>query len=334
MRSFALYRFPHQDHYIQIKGKATTLPDLTSLGECSGFVVAPFAVSPDTPIVLINPSDIYINKVDSTSMENEDAPSTITTNSDKTQYLRDFAIFHDRLASGEFTKIVLARTSSAYCSSTPMQLFTRACNLYPRMFIALVSTPYTGTWLAATPEVLLEKASERWRTMALAGTMRVGDIEWSQKNIEEQRIVAQYISRCLGTYADHFSEEGPYAVRAGGLVHLRSDFTFKLKSPSDFGNLVAALHPTPAVCGLPKDDTYKFIIANESINRKYYSGFMGPINIIDNTRLYVTLRCMHIQDNNICTLYAGGGLMKESLAENEWAETEDKMETMKRLLLE
>lgn len=334
MESFALYRFPHQGQYVRIEGSATILPDLSSLDDHSGFVVAPFAIPSENPIVLINPSGIYINKVESMSKENKNIDSTAqTTNNDKAQYLHDFSIFHEKLKSGEFEKIVLARTATIECNSTLMQLFTRTCNLYPRMFIALVSTPYTGTWLTATPEVLIEKAGEQCRTMALAGTMRVGNIEWSQKNIEEQRIVARYISQCISMQTDKFSEEGPYAVRAGGLVHLRSDFIFSLNPQSKIGNIVAALHPTPAVCGLPKDETYRFIIDNESIDRKYYCGFMGPVNIDGSTCLYVTLRCMHMQRNNLCTLYAGGGLLKESNAENEWAETEDKTETIKRCIV-
>ena len=137
-------------------------------------------------------------------------------------------------------------------------------------------------------------------------------------------------TECLEQFTDDFREEGPRTVRAANLVHLRSDFTFKLADNNKIGDLLQALHPTPAVCGLPKREAFKFIVKNEHTPRRYYSGFMGPVAQED-THLYVSLRCMNI-DGDVCHLYAGGGLLKDSVEEQEWLETEAKMETMKKLL--
>jgi len=100
-----------------------------------------------------------------------------------------------------------------------------------------------------------------------------------------------------------------------------------------------ALHPTPAVCGLPKDDAFRFILDNEHTPRQYYSGFMGPLNLPPSTHvlpptsthLYVSLRCMQITSTHY-RMYAGGGLLKDSIEEQEWQETEAKLETMRHLL--
>jgi isochorismate synthase len=220
----------------------------------------------------------------------------------------------------------------------PMDLFYKACALYPRMFIALVETEKSGCWLTATPEILLDGEGQDWRTIALAGTMKLeGDqlngegepLRWSTKNIQEQRIVATYITECLEQFTGDFREEGPRTVRAANLVHLRSDFTFKLENQDHIGDLLQTLHPTPAVCGLPKREAFQFITRNEHSPRRYYSGFMGPLG--QQTHLYVSLRCMNIE-RNVCHLYAGGGLLKDSTEEQEWTETEAKMETMRRLL--
>ena len=115
------------------------------------------------------------------------------------------------------------------------------------------------------------------------------------------------------------------------MVHLRSDFTFMLKEGVSVGELLQALHPTPAVCGLPKRQAYDFIVHNEGHQRRYYSGFAGPLQMADNgTHLYVSLRCMNLRAEE-AVLYAGGGLMADSTEEDEWRETERKMQPMLRL---
>ena len=123
-------------------------------------------------------------------------------------------------------------------------------------------------------------------------------------------------------------------MKAGNLVHLRSDFSFTLDDSLTDGNglgkLVDALHPTPAVCGLPKQEAMEFIIANESIDRRYYSGYCGPWNVGGMTALFVSLRCMELSAHR-SVLYAGGGLLAESSEESEWQETMMKMEAMRRL---
>ena len=221
-----------------------------------------------------------------------------------------------------------------------MELFRRACMFYPRMFISLVSTSKSGVWLTATPEILLEGKDSDWRTIALAGTMKlageqlIGEGEtvcWPTKDIQEQRIVTTYIAECLEQFTGDFREEGPRTVRAANLVHLRSDFTFTLPDSQHLGDLLHTLHPTPAVCGLPKRETFNFIIQNEHTPRRYYSGFMGMLDPEDETHLYVSLRCMNIEGSHY-HLYAGGGLLKDSTEEQEWQETEAKLETMRRCI--
>ncbi|MBO7046479.1 MAG: isochorismate synthase, partial [Prevotella sp.] len=262
--------------------------------------------------------------------------------STKSTYAIDFANYHAQLESGLFRKIVLARCVDEASEEPidPMELFHRACALYPRMFISLVSTSKSGVWLTATPEILLEGKDSDWRTIALAGTMKlageqlIGEGEtvcWPTKDIQEQRIVTTYIAECLEQFTGDFREEGPRTVRAANLVHLRSDFTFSLPDCQHLGDLLHTLHPTPAVCGLPKRETFNFIIQNEHTPRRYYSGFMGMLDPEDETHLYVSLRCMNIEGSHY-HLYAGGGLLKDSTEEQEWQETEAKLETMRRCI--
>lgn len=340
---FAVYRLPHEDYatlVCQTDGEPVELQSCAELNGRRGFVVAPFEVKPGQPILVIRPDEVSRQEIQPSTLHLQSSalnlqPSTL-------HYAIDFANYHAQLTQGSFRKIVLARCADEQTPAAidPMQLFYHACQLYPRMFIALVSTPQSGTWLTATPEILLEGSGREWRTIALAGTMKlVGDqlsgegenVTWTTKNIEEQRIVATYIAECLEQFTDNFREEGPRTVRAADLVHLRSDFTFTLPTNGRIGDLLQSLHPTPAVCGLPKRDAFQFIVSNEHTPRRYYSGFMGPLDIQESTNLYVSLRCMKIEGNRY-HLFAGGGLLKDSTEEQEWQETEAKLETMRRLL--
>lgn len=350
MAAWAYYRLPHADHFIHIQqtsGEPEAHLSCAELNCRQGFVVAPFDIRPDQPILLIRPDAVEAYPLPGkpgisgiSGIPGKSGKSGISSPSPS--YAVDFANYHAQLLSGTFRKIVLARCADETTAApiAPEELFFRACRRYPRMFISLAYTPQTGYWLAATPEILLENDGPQWRTIALAGTMKLeaeqlqgeGEtVTWSTKNIQEQRYVATYLTECLEQFASDFREEGPRTVRAANLVHLRSDFTFSLPDNRHLGDLLMALHPTPAVCGLPKRDAFRFITHNEHTPRRYYSGFMGPIG--PSTHLYVSLRCMNIEGSHY-HLYAGGGLLKDSTLEQEWLETEAKLETMRSLLFD
>lgn len=344
MSAYAIYRLPHEDHATRIQqaeGLPLELHALSELNGKQGFVIAPFEVNDRQPVVLIQGEPERVPLTGCSSAVQEKAVVEEKKKVSSAYYQVDFANYHAQLEADRFRKIVLARCADEPMPDgvTPLDLFYRACERYPRLFISLVDTPQSGCWLTATPEILLDGDGDDWRTIALAGTMKLeGDqlngegetLTWSTKNIQEQRIVATYITECLEQFTGDFKEEGPRTVRAANLVHLRSDFTFKLKPQAPIGDVLQALHPTPAVCGLPKRDTFQFIVKNEHTPRRYYSGFMGPLGQQE-THLYVSLRCMNIEGTT-CHLYAGGGLLKDSVEEQEWQETEAKMETMKRLI--
>lgn len=342
MKIFAQYRQPFSKVYTRIEqneGLPLEFHSCKELNGKSGFVVAPFSVGENQPILLILPDKMETFNVEPSSYV---APDIIREELQRDAYIADFARFHGQLESDIFRKIVLSRCASFQMSGEVdvQQLFLLACQLYPRLFISLISLPDGTYWMMATPEILLEGIGKQWRTIALAGTMQLqGDelqsegeyVRWSTKNIQEQRYVATYIAECLEKFSLDFTEEGPRTVRAANLVHLRSDFTFSLDTNDRVGDLLDVLHPTPAVCGLPKHSTFQFILNNEHTPRMYYSGFMGPLSLKGDTHLYVSLRCMQVQQN-YCRLYAGGGLLKDSQLDSEWSETEAKMQTMRNLI--
>lgn len=367
MTSFALFRLPREEKFtlmVQKEGETENVLSFNELNGKSGFVIAPFDITDKTPLLLIHPdeTDVYasftdvdeqvVNEINECAQNNRhDKSERHESVDERSRYGIDFRNFHSQLSEGKFRKIVLARqTEVTDETNAPFQLFRKACESYPRMYISLFSTPKSGTWLIATPEILLENTEDTWRTIALAGTMKLdgkmmsfdmpaaannnlrsADILWSEKNIQEQRFVATYIMECLEHFSDDIQEIGPKTTRAANLIHLRSDFVFSMAESGILGDLIATLHPTPAVCGLPKNGTKEFIIHNESPSRCYYSGFSGPLMSEMGTHLFVSLRCMQMVEGS-SILYAGGGLLADSCEQQEWEETEAKLETIRKII--
>lgn len=354
---FALYRLPWTDEPIlvmQEEGEPDYLSSLTELNQKRGFLLSPFQLTDTRPAVLIRPDIVAHdweeikpileewNTRHSPSIETclSQNPTTIHESTEKEEkdiYTETFSRFILPLKEKQFRKLVLSRSSIHTLNKdfSPLSAFIRACNSYPRMMISLCHTPSIGTWIGSTPEIILSGHDTNWNTVALAGTMPMqGETmptEWSKKNKEEQAFVGEYIRKTVKKFGSKLTEKGPYTARAGQLVHLRTDFHFCLKDTAHLGNVLQELHPTPAVCGLPKEEAYRFILQTEPHDRLFYSGLIGWIDPEGDTTLYVNLRCMHLVGNT-ATLYAGGGILPDSTADSEWEETQQKMNTMRNIL--
>lgn len=345
--SYAYYRLPYSHTYTKVVAErepCVLLRCLEEIGNEGGFVIAPFACDGSLPIVLLRPDVVHTDVTpvvnaghcDAESAENAghcDAKQPAVTTPDAA-YVEAFDAFHTAICDGQFRKLVLARTKIVGCNDQDAErMFFTACNAYPRLMIMLFSTPHTGTWIIASPEILVEVKERAYHTMALAGTMPYNDgyAEWSDKNKEEQHVVEQYIEHVITPFSVQVVKDGPYTSRAGDLQHLRTDFRFHLKDDVTLGNVVKHLHPTPAVCGQPTDAARQFILSHEGVSRRYYSGFAGPVGLNGETHLYVSLRCAEIKPSQM-VLYAGGGIMPESTCQSEWTETESKMQTVGMIL--
>lgn len=363
---FSLYRRPGVREPVFVTCAPESLVELDDparSAERPGFVIAPFAVDREHPVVVIPEQRravgarqivrlmAVLDEELAARSPDEDAASeadeehaSLKRSKDlrlplavmeRSAYARDFSTFMTALRGGRFEKLVLARrrTRPIPRGTDLVSAFITACRRHPEGFVSLTSTPRTGILLGATPEVLLTKRGECLRTMALAGTMAVppGETppEWSAKCLREQALVARHVRDVVRPAADAFAATGPATVRTGGLVHLRTNFDFTLAPGTDPGALAAALHPTPAVCGLPAREALDFIGKNESAPRGWYSGFLGSVTRVKGRTeldLYVNLRCARIDPAaGTLTLAAGGGLLTDSDEDAEWRETEAKM---------
>jgi isochorismate synthase len=177
--------------------------------------------------------------------------------------------------------------------------------------------------------------------MSLAGTQPaqcdnpLKSAAWTQKEIEEQALVSRYIVDCFKTIRlREYEEHGPKTILAGNLLHLRSDFKVNMRS-TGFANLgsvmLSLLHPTSAVCGMPRKEAQAFLKAYEGFDRSFYSGFLGPVQIEGATSLFVNLRTASFREGQV-VLYAGAGVTEDSDPQKEWEETELKCEIIGKFI--
>ena len=268
--------------------------------------------------------------------ESQDRP----TDRDQETYQDIIAEAVTRIKKGEMEKVVPSRTRSIDLPADFQipSYFQALSKRYPNAFVSLTSVPGVGTWIGATPELLLEVLEHRrFRTISLAGTQKAQQglateaVAWTQKDIEEQALVSRYIINCFKHIRlREFEEHGPKTVVAGNLMHLKTSFEVDMEK-TGFHNLGSTmlnlLHPTSAVCGMPREAAMEFIHEHENHDRGYYSGFLGPVNQKSNTHLYVNLRCMQLQEGS-AILYAGAGVTEDSLPSKEWDETNMKLDTL------
>ena len=235
----------------------------------------------------------------------------------------------------EFQKVVVSRKESVTLEHFDLgTTFTKLVAQYRSAFVYCFYHPKIGTWLGASPEQLLKATANSFETMALAGTQKdtgTATVSWPQKEQEEQQFVTDYIVSKLKDSGAEIQVSQAYSVKAGSLWHIKTDISGDFGPALDLQKAIQLLHPTPAVCGVPKAVSKAFIQANENYNRSFYTGFLGELNRDFVSDLFVNLRCMQIE-NNQAYLYMGCGITKDSDPEKEWKESVNKSMTMKRIL--
>lgn len=305
-----------------------------------GFLFAPFTPTTTAHSVLIRP-DIYCTAA---SLPRLTFAPTVQTkfsalvpklkSTGRSQYQGLVKSIKQFIASGKARKVIAARvlTMPRPEGFNEVKLFTALCSAYAHAFVSLVYTPQYGMWVGASPEVLLTGANNRFTTYSLAGTkantaanLKTG---WGDKEKEEQAIVSRYIGQSVARVTKQPPVvKGPVTATAGNLLHLLTTFTYNNVPADKWPQLVKALHPTPAVAGLPQRAAIQFITSAEPNPRSFYSGYLGPVNLDGRINLFVNLRCMQVFKNKLA-IYVGCGITADSEPAKEWNETGIKSQTL------
>ncbi|WP_420322391.1 isochorismate synthase [Flagellimonas sp.] len=297
-----------------------------------GFVFAPF--DSDEHTVLIQPDEVYVSEIESRVTRPDSEIKLLDEGREVHLKLVEAGI--KAIKKGDLKKVVLSRNIEADCSSNPEEIFTRLLNSYQNAFCYLFHHPKVGIWCGATPETLVQIKEKELRTMSLAATLPVDEFnppKWGSKEIEEQQMVSDYIQKRLVDKLDALHIGQAESVKAGNLWHLKSEITGAISSKTNLKEIVQALHPTPAVCGIPVDAAKKFISNHENYKRSFYTGFLGELNLWNKNEiaLYVNLRCMELLEKK-AVIFVGGGITSASDPEREWIETQNKSKTMLNIL--
>jgi len=293
------------------------------------FIFAPFD-SQDHPSFLLNFNATLLNG----AFEIPPLEAGEETETSKNYYNANCTDAINRLRSKELEKVILSKIKIA--GTPPLNEDKKEgqeSSGVSNFFVYLVYTPEVGCWMGASPELLLSKQNAQYKTVALAGTQKLdkalADIAWKAKDIKEHNIVIDYIESTLKNKDIHFVKSESYTSAAGNVCHIKTDFLFPPSLKID--KALEAIHPSPALSGMPVEDAVKLIKILEQHDREYYCGYLGPIHSDHTFDLYINLRCMKVNDKYF-KLYVGGGLTEDSEVEKEWQETELKAMTLLSVL--
>jgi len=351
---FVSYRLPLQKGIttlVQHRSFPEKLDMKEHLEQKNGFMIVPFSETAQHGSFLLYPDDIFhSDNIDPDYLEhlsrNTHFLSTEKPTDEKisttpsVEFIRQVEEAKQAMMQDKFHKVVLSkiRIENLPQDFQASTFFLQLCDKYPHAFVYIVQLPEVGCWIGATPEPLAVIEEGRVRTVSLAGTQlstgeKIDSYSWSGKETEEQGIVTAYVEQSLQSLKiDNYSLDGPMNYQAANLIHLKTGFEFdQTELGNRLGVFLRTIHPTPSVGGLPKKAAFEFISAHEKHDRAYYTGFLGPLNIENESHLFVNLRCLQLFRKNF-VLYSGAGITAASVAEREWEETDNKMMTMMNVM--
>ncbi|ARV08777.1 isochorismate synthase [Winogradskyella sp. PC-19] len=321
----------------------------------SGFVFSPFNLESSAVILPQNECEHQVLEISNLKVDKSLNSDSKINSSGQSFHINLVNKGIDAIENGELEKVVLSRSEKQPVSEHPITIFKRLFNTYKNAMVYCWYHPKVGLWLGATPELLFKVEGQQLTTISLAGTQPYsveGIPNWTKKELEEQQIVTDFLANQISPYTTNTKISEVETIRAGNLWHLKTRLISRIDSKSELKSIIEALHPTPAVCGFPKEKAKTFILKSEGYNRQFYTGFLGELNFkiaktrntnrrnIENnaysvvktqSNFYVNLRCMQILDNT-ATIYVGGGITRGSVAEKEWEETQNKAKTIGNIL--
>ncbi len=246
----------------------------------------------------------------------------------------------DAIRRGALAKVVLARAVERVAENAPNPVhalhYLRAA--YPTATTFAVRRG-AQTFLGATPEQLARVRRGHVETIALAGTSprhaspaddaRVAAaLRRSAKNADEHAIVVSAIRNALAPLCGALeSKREPYVRILPNVLHLETPIAGDLLSNYTLLDVVAALHPTPAVAGFPQQSALAYLREHEHLDRGWYAGALGWLDARGDGEFVVALRSALIEGSR-ATLFAGCGIVADSQPESEYAESRLKLRVM------
>jgi menaquinone-specific isochorismate synthase len=246
-----------------------------------------------------------------------------------------------RIAAGEFEKIVLARAIdlSADRALHPLTVLNGLRQRFPDCYAFSAANGGGPSFIGASPERLLRVSKGRLETEALAGSVRraagagedaalAAGLLRSEKDRREHRHVIESIIRRLEPLGVRLEfADTPGVRKLANVQHLHTPMSGPLPEGVRLLDLLARLHPTPAVGGSPREAAVAAIPGLEGFPRGLYAGALGWLNARGGGEFFVGLRSALVEGAS-ARVYAGAGIVAGSAPEREWAETELKFQAL------
>ena len=229
------------------------------------------------------------------------------------------------IRSGALDKVVLARTIDVEADAPldPGVLLLALQSRYPTCRAFLLRGA-GGAFLGATPEILCRVEGNQVQADALAGSAppdQADALPRSGKDLREHRWVVDHIVGALDGIASDIRWPDQPRVRAlANVAHLHTPVVAKLSPGCGVAEVAAALHPTPAVGGVPKAAALRFLAEHEGLDRGLYGGLVGWVGE-GGAELAVALRSALVRGRR-ARLFVGSGIVQGSSPDAEWEETE------------
>ncbi len=314
-----------------------TLPELLVWRVGKGLAVAAFAPEEagGEDLVLSRLERVRANfPADYRHPRDEPVPLKLSSSREDFEARVDRAV--EAISAGRLQKVVMARAVEAK-GSQPFSLvdvLARLREQNPRCVTFLFRAPGGVAFLGATPETLCRVEGRVLETEALAGSAPPGqaqELGGRDKERREHQSVVRYILAALQPIAEHVSADAePAILSLKNVVHLRTGIRAQLREGVGPAQVMAALHPTPAVGGFPRDHSLGFLHEHEALDRGWYAGPVGWIGP-SGAHIAVALRSALVRGDR-ARLFVGAGIVQGSSAEAEWRETEIKSLAMLRAL--
>ena len=249
----------------------------------------------------------------------------------------DFKSLKEQLKN-EFKKAVLV-SAERFETTTPLIVRKKAM---ARSILSGIGSPY-GIWdrelaiIGTTPEVLFERNGNALKTIALAGTGRLGEEEILMNSVKdrfEHDVVIQNIMEELFDYSESVEHDATQTCSFAKMIHLKTPIKANLKPNVSNLDIINSLSPTAALGGYPKQEAKKFLQSTqyyEQFPKRFFGSVLG-INHGDTHRALVMIRNIQLNDDHII-IETGAGIIKESILENEINEINLKRTSVKELLL-
>lgn len=289
--------------------------------------------------IVENGESFYLHAGESVPIENYEVPRVRhnykETSDDKADWNRLMNAIADGISRGEMTKVVSSREVE-FTSETPYNVASILAKLVdnnPNCFIFGYEKD-GRTFVGASPEILVRHRGSEILSYALAGTApKDGPNAWTEeqlltntKNIIEHNIVRDRIVNTMKQITPHVTVGETGIMELSHLYHLRTIITAKdsTKSLVEWAKL---LHPTPALGGEPREKALALLQEYESHERGMYAAPFGFMKDMGDGIVVVAIRSALIMDN-VLYAYAGCGVVADSNADEEYAETNNKMRTI------